>query len=311
MAKRSQARRKAQQRQAYEEQPYRDRKKRTGRRQENEGAVIVELKNQNLSTAFTTSRANSPLEAKTPSQKRYIQAIKSRSLTFGIGPAGTGKSYCAGALAAQALESGHIDRIILTRPAVEAGEQLGFLPGDLNEKFSPYIDPFRDILNARLGAGTVEYCLRHGRIVASPLAYMRGKTFDSRTFVVLDEAQNTTPAQMKMFLTRIGEDSKVVVNGDIEQSDIRGPNGLADAIHRLRGVSSVHVHRFEREDIVRSGLVRDIMDRYEVSGQRREERCFSQHDEGSMTLRFSSTREQIRDQLMSMMSAADEMFEPV
>jgi len=264
MAKRSRARRNNQSRQAYEETRYRDCKKRPGRRQqEHDGAVIVELNHQNLQTAYYQSRASSPLEAKTPSQKRYITAIKNHALTFGIGPAGTGKSYCAAALAAQALEAGQIDRIILTRPAVEAGEQLGFLPGDLTEKFSPYIDAFRDILNARLGPGTVDYCLRHGRIVASPLAYMRGKTFDSRTFVVLDEAQNTTPAQMKMFLTRIGEDSRVVVNGDIAQSDIRGPNGLADAVHRLRGVSGVHVHRFERADIVRSGLVRDIIDRYE------------------------------------------------
>jgi len=217
----------------------------------------------NLQTAYATPRVPAPLEARTPAQKRYITAIRNHCLTFGIGPAGTGKSYCAGALAAQYLEGGLIDRIILTRPAVEAGEQLGFLPGDLNEKFSPYIDGFRDILNARLGAGTVDYCLRHGRIVASPLAFMRGKTFDSRTFVVLDEAQNTTPAQMKMFLTRIGEDSRVVVNGDIRQSDIRGPNGLADAIDRLAGLRGVYVHRFERDDIVRSGLVRDIIDRYE------------------------------------------------
>lgn len=266
MAKRSQARRKAYQRQHYEEKTYRDnRKTRTGRRQNENGAVIVDLnaRNHNLHTAYATPRVPAPLEAQTPSQKRYISAIRNHPLTFGIGPAGTGKSYCAGALAAQALEAGQIDRIILTRPAVEAGEQLGFLPGDIDEKFSPYIDAFRDILNARLGAGTVDYCLRHGRIVASPLAYMRGKTFCSRTFVVLDEAQNTTPGQMKLFLTRIGEDSKVVVNGDIRQSDIRGANGLADAVERLRGLPGVYVHRFEREDIVRSGLVRHIIDRYE------------------------------------------------
>jgi phosphate starvation-inducible PhoH-like protein len=265
MAKRSTARRKAYQRPNPEEKTFRDRKTRSGRRPETDSAVVVDLnaRAHNLQTAYAAPRVPAPLEARTPSQKRYINAIRNHCLTFGIGPAGTGKSYCAGALAAQALEAGQIDRIILTRPAVEAGEQLGFLPGDLNEKFSPYIDAFRDILNARLGAGTVDYCLRHGRIVASPLAYMRGKTFDERTFVVLDEAQNTTPSQMKMFLTRIGEESRVVVNGDIRQSDIRGPNGLADAIERLRGVPSVYVHRFEREDIVRSGLVREIIDRYE------------------------------------------------
>jgi len=265
MAKRSTARRKAYQRPNQEERSFRERKSRGSRRQEPDSAVVVDLnaRAHNLHTAYATPRVPAPLQARTASQKNYIDAIRSHSLTFGIGPAGTGKSYCAGALAAQALEAGHIDRIILTRPAVEAGEQLGFLPGDIDEKFSPYIDAFRDILNARLGAGTVDYCLRHGRIVASPLAYMRGKTFDSRTFVVLDEAQNTTPAQMKMFLTRIGEDSRVVVNGDIRQSDIRGPNGLADAIDRLRGLPGVHVHCFERDDIVRSGLVRAIIDRYE------------------------------------------------
>lgn len=227
---------------------------------------IVDLKSrsQQLETAYSPPRSPQPLHAKTKSQQQYIHAINNHMLTFGIGPAGTGKSYCAGALAAEALESGRIERIILTRPAVESGENLGFLPGDLDEKFSVYIDAFRDILNERLGAGTVDYCLRHGRIVAAPLAFMRGKTFNSKTFVILDEAQNTSPAQMKMFLTRIGEDCKVVINGDIKQSDIRGPNGLADAIERLQGLPNVYIHEFEREDIVRSGLVRDIIDRYEV-----------------------------------------------
>jgi phosphate starvation-inducible PhoH-like protein len=267
MAKRSPARNRSFGRTHSEERIYKDRRPRSTRRHPAAEANVVELNTltQNLCTAYACPRAPAPLEARTTAQKRYIAAIRSHCLTFGIGPAGTGKSYCAGALAAQYLEGGQIDRIILTRPAVEAGEQLGFLPGDLDEKFAPYIDPFRDILNARLGAGTVDYCLRHGRIVASPLAYMRGKTFDSRTFVILDEAQNTTPAQMKMFLTRIGEDSRVVVNGDIRQSDIRGPNGLADAVERLDGLPGVYVHRFDREDIVRSGLVRHIIDRYETA----------------------------------------------
>lgn len=227
---------------------------------------IIEIKSrsQQLATAYSPPRSAQPLHAKTRSQQEYINAINTHTLTFGIGPAGTGKSYCAGALAAEALESGRIERIILTRPAVESGESLGFLPGDLDEKFSVYIDAFREILNERLGAGTVDYCLRHGRIVAAPLAFMRGKTFNSKTFVILDEAQNTTPAQMKMFLTRIGEDCKVVINGDINQSDIRGPNGLADAVERLAELPRVYVHEFAREDIVRSGLVRDIIDRYEV-----------------------------------------------
>jgi phosphate starvation-inducible protein PhoH and related proteins len=265
MAKKFPARRKAT-RPTSEERHFRRSRSRRG--PDTDSAVIVDLnaRAHTLLTAYAAPRHAAPLKARTPAQERYIAAIRSHRLTFGIGPAGTGKSYCAGALAAQALEAGEIDRVILTRPAVEAGEQLGFLPGDLDEKFSPYIDAFRDILNARLGAGTVEYCLRHGRIVASPLAYMRGKTFDDRTFVVLDEAQNTTPAQMKLFLTRIGEGSRVVVNGDIRQSDVRGPNGLADAIERLRGLPGVYLHSFERDDIVRSGLVREIIDRYEGEG---------------------------------------------
>ncbi len=217
-----------------------------------------------LDTATSPTRSHRPLVAKTPAQRRYISAIKNNCLTFGIGPAGTGKSYCAASLAAEALEDGRIERIILTRPAVEAGERLGFLPGALEDKFAVYMDVFRDILNERLGAGAVDYNLRHGRIVAAPLAFMRGKTFSADTFVILDEAQNTSIEQMKMFLTRIGEDCKVVVNGDIDQSDIRRPNGLADAVKRVRGLPGVHVHRFDRDDIVRSGLVRALIDRYEV-----------------------------------------------
>lgn len=236
------------------------------KKRNNESAEIVELNAhiQKVDTAYSPRQDKSPLKPRTAAQKRYISAINNHLLTFGVGPAGTGKSYCAGALAADALESGTIERIILTRPAVEAGESLGFLPGDVDEKFSVYIDAFRDILNERLGAGTVNYCLRHGRIIAAPLAFMRGKTFQEDTFVILDEAQNTSPEQMKMFLTRIGENCKVVVNGDIKQSDIRGQNGLADAVDRVIGLPGVYVHEFAREDIVRSGLVKDLIDRYEL-----------------------------------------------
>jgi phosphate starvation-inducible PhoH-like protein len=227
--------------------------------------TVVEInpQNQHLNQVCATRRSNQVFQAKTLAQENYINAIRQHCLTLGLGPAGTGKSYCAAALAAEALESGKIERIILTRPAVEAGEQLGFLPGSLDEKFAVYIDAFRDILNERLGAGTVNYCIRHGRIVAAPLAFMRGKTFNENTFVILDEAQNTTPAQMKMFLTRIGEDCKVVINGDIRQSDIRGPNGLSDAVDKLGGLASVYIHHFDYGDIVRSGLVKSIIDRYE------------------------------------------------
>ncbi len=230
-----------------------------------ESAEIFELNaRKTVSTAYAPAQDKQPFVARNPSQKKYINAIRHNCLTFGIGPAGTGKSYCAGGIAAEAMQDGQIERIIITRPAVEAGENLGFLPGDINEKFAAYIDAFLDILNIRLGAGTVKYLMRHGRIVAAPLAYMRGRTFGADTFVILDEAQNTTPAQMKMFLTRIGEDCKVVINGDIRQSDIPGPNGLQDAVQRLKNLNGVFIHEFSREDIVRSGLVRDVIDRYEV-----------------------------------------------
>ncbi len=270
MAKRSRARHSSYTSREYESSKYDSkRKNHKNRKQDSANANIVELnaRSHGVETAYTPSQDRSPIKPRTAAQKRYINAIRNNMLTFGIGPAGTGKSYCAGALAAEALESSKIERIIITRPAVEAGESLGFLPGDLDEKFAAYIDAFRDILNKRLGAGTVNYCLRHGRIVAAPLAYMRGKTFDQDTFVILDEAQNTTPQQMKMFLTRIGEQCKVVVNGDIRQSDIKGPNGLQDAIERVQDLPGVYVHEFERYDIVRSGLVRDLMDRYEYEDE--------------------------------------------
>ncbi len=266
MAKRSHARRNTNHHTYIEDNSYRNTRHRSSRKQREDDKIVeITSRSQQVETAYAPPRSPQPLRAKTPAQQTYINAINHHALTFGIGPAGTGKSYCAGALAAEALESGRIERIILTRPAVETGENLGFLPGDLDQKFSVYIDAFRDILNERLGAGTVDYCLRHGRIVAAPLAFMRGKTFNNKTFVILDEAQNTSPAQMKMFLTRIGEGCKVVINGDILQSDIRGANGLADAVQRLRNLPGIYVHEFEREDIVRSGLVRDIIDRYEVA----------------------------------------------
>ncbi len=247
----------------YADKRHQDTRKKTRNSPEDPSNIFALNARPQLETSYAARRAQHLLTAKTAAQQRYINAIKNNCLTFGIGPAGTGKSYCAAALAAEALESGRIERIILTRPAVEAGEQLGFLPGALDEKFAVYIEAFRDILNERLGAGTVNYNLRHGRIVAAPLAFMRGKTFGPDTFVVLDEAQNTSLAQMKMFLTRIGEDCKVVINGDIAQSDIRGPNGLGDAVQRVAGLPNVYIHEFTRDDIVRSGLVRDLLDRYE------------------------------------------------
>ena len=226
--------------------------------------VVVDINSRNsfLDTQALSPRKAPPLQAKTQSQGHYITAIKSHKLTFGIGPAGTGKSYCAGALAAEELESRRIEKIIISRPAVEAGENMGFLPGDLHEKFDPYFDAFRDCLNERLGKGVVECGMKNDRIVVSPLAYLRGKTFND-AFVVLDEAQNCTPGQLKMFLTRIGENCRVVVNGDLRQSDIGHKSGLKDAVDRLGHLASVYVHEFEHNDIVRSGLVKDIIQCYE------------------------------------------------
>lgn len=266
MAKRSHSRRQIKYQGEPDSRRFKDNKSRSNKKQHHNSAEIVELSARytQLETAYSPQRQKSPLQARTDSQQEYINAIHNNRLTFGIGPAGTGKSYCAAALAAEALESGRIERIILTRPAVEAGENLGFLPGSINDKFAVYIDAFRDILNERLGSGVVDYCVRHGRIVGAPLAYMRGRTFTNNTFVILDEAQNTTPTQMKMFLTRIGEKCKVVVNGDIRQSDIHGANGLDDAIKRVSGLPDVYVHSFRRDDIVRSGLVRELIDRYEM-----------------------------------------------
>lgn len=237
---------------------------RSNRRRGPDSSVVVDINTHNayIESKPLSPKAAPPLQAKTPSQAEYMHAIKSHKLTFGIGPAGTGKSYVAGALAAEELESRRIEKIVITRPAVEAGENMGFLPGDLQEKFDPYFDAFRDCLYERLGKGTVECGLKNDRIVVSPMAYLRGKTFND-AFVVLDEAQNCTRAQLKMFLTRIGENCRVVVNGDIKQSDIGHQSGLQDAIDRLASLHSVYVHEFEHDDIVRSGLVKDILLRYE------------------------------------------------
>jgi phosphate starvation-inducible PhoH-like protein len=206
-------------------------------------------------------RRTHPLEAQTDAQATYINAIKTQNLVFGLGPAGTGKTYVCGALAADALKNKQTPKLIVTRPAVEAGESLGFLPGELDQKFEPYLRPFRDVLNERLGAGYVDCAMKNSKIEAIPLAYLRGMTFKD-CWVILDEAQNTTPLQMKLFLTRIGQNCKVIVNGDPSQKDIRGPSGLLDAIDRLRGLRGVAEVRFGRYDIVRSGLVQDIVNAY-------------------------------------------------
>lgn len=204
----------------------------------------------------------SPIIAKNPNQKQYINAIKTARITFAPGPAGVGKTWLAGALAAEMLDAKKIEKIILTRPAVEAGENLGFLPGELEEKFAPYLTPFMDVFHERLGKTFYEYCLKVGKIEAAPLAYMRGRTFKN-ALVILDEAQNTTPVQMKMFLTRIGVGCTVIVNGDLGQKDISGESGLKDAIDRLSFIPSVQVIRFTKADSVRDPLTQEILEAYE------------------------------------------------
>jgi len=204
------------------------------------------------------------IRAKTIGQREYVQAIRHKDLVFCIGPAGTGKTYLAVVLATQALKNGHVKRIILTRPAVEAGESLGFLPGDLKEKVDPYLRPLYDALHEILGTEQTTRFIERGTIEIAPLAYMRGRTLDD-AFVILDEAQNTTKAQMKMFLTRLGFGSKMVITGDKTQIDLpRGAeSGLKAAEKILLDVSGIHFQMLEQGDVVRHPLVAKIIQAYE------------------------------------------------
>lgn len=204
------------------------------------------------------------IRAKTMGQRIYINAMKRNDLVFGIGPAGTGKTFLAVVYAAKQLRKGSVKRIVLTRPAVEAGESLGFLPGDLKEKVDPYLRPLYDGLNTVLGREQTQRLIERGVIEIAPLAYMRGKTLDD-AFVILDEAQNTTHAQMKMFLTRLGFGSKMVVTGDQTQIDLpKGvKSGLKEAVKKLSGVSGISIMKMDQSDVVRHPLVSKIINRYE------------------------------------------------
>ena len=211
------------------------------------------------------------LMGRTPNQRLYLDNIQSHDITFGIGPAGTGKTFLAVACAVDALERSTVQRIVLTRPAVEAGERLGFLPGDLAQKVDPYLRPLYDALHELMGIDKVTRAFEKGAIEVAPLAFMRGRTL-SHAFVILDEAQNTTSEQMKMFLTRIGQGSKCVVNGDVSQIDLpRGElSGLIDAERVLRRVSGIATTRFSSADVVRHPLVARIVDAYDAAaGDRR------------------------------------------
>lgn len=205
------------------------------------------------------------ITARTPAQNEYLGAMKNHDITIGLGSAGTGKTYLAVAFAAAALKAGTFERLVLTRPAVEAGERLGFLPGDMKEKVDPYLRPFYDALYDMMGAKEVEQGMNSGAIEIAPLAFMRGRTL-AKSIIILDEAQNTTAMQMKMFLTRLGEGGKMIITGDPTQNDLpRGTvSGLNDAIDVLQGVEGIGVVRFGEEDVVRHDLVRRIVKAYDA-----------------------------------------------
>ncbi|OIK81682.1 PhoH family protein [Oenococcus oeni] len=215
---------------------------------------------------------NRPVRVKNFGQRQYIQSIKRNEVTFGIGPAGTGKTYLAVVMAISAFKKGDVDKIIITRPAVEAGESLGFLPGDLKEKVDPYLRPIYDAMDAIIGSEQSGRLIERGIVEVAPLAYMRGRTLDN-AFIILDEAQNTTPAQMKMFLTRLGFNSRMLVNGDISQIDLpRGfkQSGLIQARRILRNVKLIGIVEFTHDDVVRHPLVGLIVDAYERDEQKKE-----------------------------------------
>lgn len=212
-----------------------------------------------------------PIKPKTLGQKKYLECIKNNTITLGAGPAGTGKTYLAVAMAVNAFRAKEVNRIILTRPAVEAGEKLGFLPGDLQQKVDPYLRPLYDALFDMLGAESFQRYQERGSIEVAPLAYMRGRTLDD-SFIILDEAQNTTREQMKMFLTRLGFNSKIVVTGDVTQIDLPDgkKSGLVEAMKILKGIDDIAINVFTEKDVVRHRLVQDIIKAYEKQEMRQK-----------------------------------------
>jgi phosphate starvation-inducible PhoH-like protein len=237
------------------------------------GANPAEL----LSQAILTTRGRS-IRPKTLGQKNYVDAIDRNTIVFGIGPAGTGKTYLAMAKAVQALQRKEVNRIILTRPAVEAGERLGFLPGTLNDKIDPYLRPLYDALNEMMDPDVVPKLLATGTVEVAPLAYMRGRTLND-SFIILDEAQNTSPEQMKMFLTRLGFGSKMVVTGDVTQIDLpAGASGLQLVTRVLAEIDDIHFARLTSEDVVRHSLVGRIVDAYTRYDAERQARRFEREE---------------------------------
>ena len=212
-----------------------------------------------------------PIKAKTVGQKQYVNAIRKNTIVLGIGPAGTGKTFLAVAMAVKALRDKQVSRIILTRPAIEAGEKLGFLPGDLQSKIDPYLRPLYDALYDMMGAESCARMMEKMTIEIAPLAYMRGRTLED-SFIILDEAQNTTPEQMKMFLTRLGNGSKIVVTGDLTQTDLPfgQKSGLAAAVHILKNIEDIAIHEFTDRDVVRHRLVQKIILAYDKYDRERK-----------------------------------------
>jgi len=226
-------------------------------------AKLVASLDQSLPNAPTPARRE-PVKPLTKGQKRYDSAIQSKDIVFGVGPAGTGKTWYAVQKAAEALKADVIKKIYVTRPAIEVGEGMGFLPGELNEKFEPYLIPLKEAFVEALGSGHYDYCLKAGKIEPIPLAFIRGRTFKD-AWVIADEMQNATKAEFKAFLTRIGENAKFIINGDVSQIDekIGKSSGLTDATQRIGNHAKVDVITFTRGEIVRSGLCQDIVDAYE------------------------------------------------
>ena len=214
-----------------------------------------------------------PVKPKTLGQKKYIDAIQNNTITFGIGPAGTGKTYLAVAMAVNAFRDEQVSRLILTRPAAAAGEKLGFLPGDLQDKVDPYLRPLYDAMFDMMGPENFQRNMEKGTIEVAPLAYMRGRTLDD-SFIILDEAQNTTPEQMKMFLTRLGFNSKAIVTGDVTQIDLpnAGRSGLVEAVKVLKNIDDIAIMRLTEKDVVRHKLVQDIIAAYEKYNNREARR---------------------------------------